>query len=99
MILNVFELSFPMHVDLLGRRLVPHNLMSKLLEPCSYTTVPDCPRLKLLTYSGSKKNEPRKGASERSQGVNSHKSRAEFASLLHTYIRDCRSTPLCRDVF
>jgi hypothetical protein len=37
-------LSVPMHLGLLGRPYVPHNLLSMSWEPCSFTTVPDCPQ-------------------------------------------------------
>jgi hypothetical protein len=81
------------------RPFVPFKLVSKSWEPSSFNKVPDCPS----TYTTNVLRIEEKGT-HRYVGVSPRlhtrtKRELGFPPLLHTYIRDYRSAPLCRDVF
>ena len=60
------------------------NLTSKSWEPCSFTNVPDWPRLRLLTSSGPNKEEPKWICLKITKVSHSHRTWAEvFSSALH----------------
>ena len=83
----VRALSVPMYGGVFDRRFVPHNLLSKSWECCSFTKVQDCPTRRLLTSSGSKRKEPKLVCLSEAKASHSHKTWAGVTSyaprLLH----------------
>jgi hypothetical protein len=91
-----------MYVGLFDRPFVPHNLCQSHGCPVPLINFHNAPRFRLLTSSGSKKNESKYSTwvwvSPRLHTHAKHELR--FPPLLHTsYIRDGRPAPLCKYIF